>query len=156
MRNRVILLTIHLAIIAFAFGQAPTAHVVIDDSVFCSSGLVQMIDQSNNNGKVITRRYWTYGDGGDIEWTGEGDNLNTVSHVYAPGIWTVTLKVCNGPLETDCDTKTLTDKIKIYNPPNAEFTVNNTAGCIPFDVEFTNTSTATDGAITDYLWGFGD
>ncbi len=47
---------------------------------------------------------------------------------------------------------TSTNKVTIFASPTANFTINNSAGCAPVQVEFTNTS---QGAIS-YSWNFGD
>lgn len=54
------------------------------------------------------------------------------------------------------ETETFSDYITVYDIPIADFVVNLNIGCYPLCVELTDNSTATDGAIVDWDWDFGD
>ncbi len=94
---------------------------------------------------AITSYLWDFGDG--ITSTLPGPD-----HTYAtPGLYTVSLTV-SGPGGSDSLTRT--DYITVNEPaPVADFFGAPLSGIAPFTVVFTNTST---GAITSYLWDFGD
>lgn len=147
MNIKSILLTIHLLIAYFAIGQAPTADFSANTKDFCETGTVSFTDLSNDNGKAITSRTWTFGNGNNSVL--ENPDANYIS----TGTYTVSLEVCNAD---GCNTETKTDYIKVFQNPEASFTTDNTLGCIPHDITFTSTSSGTDGAIVSYLWGFGD
>jgi PKD repeat protein len=104
--------------------------------------IVDFIDASTG---TITTRLWDFGDG--ITST-----LQNPSHTYAdPGLYTVSLAV-TGPGGTD--TLTRVDYVTVNEPPpTADFFAAPLTGIAPLTVTFTSTST---GAITDYLWDFGD
>lgn len=68
-----------------------------------------------------------------------GDSTTSVelnpSHTYKPGTYKVKLTVYN-----ICDTVSFTKEIIIQKSLNAGFTANQSKGCVPFEVQFTNTS----------------
>ena len=61
-----------------------------------------------------------------------------------PGVWSDT------NLSTNCNN--LVFKFDFELIPNAEFTIDNNMGCLPFTVNFDNFSTASDS----YMWDFGN
>jgi PKD repeat protein len=80
-----------------------------------------------------------------------GDNISSneanPSHTYtADGTYTVVL-TASGP----CGTNTASQTITIATPPTAAFSAQNTTGCAPLAVQFTNTSSANAGT---FEWSF--
>lgn len=84
------------------------------------------------------RYFWDFGD---------GNTSSEVSptHLYtADGSYTVTLSVVNS-----CDSVSTTQNIVLSTRPVAAFAANMTEGCAPFNVSFTNNSSASS---TSFLW----
>lgn len=90
---------------------------------------------------------WTFGDG-------ESSNEESPSHMYnnysniVDSVYQVKL-VARSIHECIDSIDTL---ITIYPKPLAEFSINNTPGCSPYNTEFTNLSSGTDSI----FWDFGD
>jgi len=68
------------------------------------------------------------------------------------GTFNVKLVVTDGLGQQDSTSQAVT----INCSPTATFTTPDSAGCIPFSTAFTSTSVPGSGAITSYLWDFGD
>jgi gliding motility-associated-like protein len=77
-------------------------------------------------------------------------NAQYVSIFNTPGTYDVSLTI-NGN-----QNQTLNDYITVYSRPEATFSVDDPSGCYPHCVEFTNTSVAGSGAITQINWDFGN
>lgn len=108
------------------------------DSV-CTFTQFQFINES----QPLAAYAWDFGDGNT-------SNLTNPTHAYsAPGVYTVTL---SGPAITGGCTASFSEQITVSNPPNAAFTLNPQAGCVPLDIQFTNQSS---GHAYSY-WEFGD
>ncbi|VXC39146.1 conserved hypothetical protein [Flavobacterium sp. 9AF] len=91
---------------------------------------------------------WNFGDG----FTSTAKNP---IHTYnATGAYTVTLKVGDTVIGTS-DIITKVDFIKISKPV-ANFVGNQSFGCAPFHVNFSDTSVANGAPIVNWLWDFGD
>ncbi len=95
-----------------------------------------------------------------LEWTFEGQtpatstDLNPVNVMYNNnGQYDVQLTVSNGVCT---DSLIIPDYIAVEPTPVASFTANPTTGCENLTVDFTDASTVTSGAITDWNWDFGD
>ncbi|MCC7244239.1 MAG: PKD domain-containing protein, partial [Saprospiraceae bacterium] len=83
---------------------------------------------------------WSFGDGAN-------STSANPSHTYATdGVYTVVLTATN-----NCGTATASQNVTIATPPTAGFTANNTNGCAPLTVQFSNTSSAN---ATAYSWTF--
>jgi PKD repeat protein len=106
----------------------------------CSPWTVQFADSSISAFNWL----WNFGDG----------NISSQQHpvhVYqTPGTYQVTLITQD---TTGC-TSVYTSPVpfSVQQPPSASFIVQNSNGCAPFPVSFTNTS---NGSV-DYIWYFGD
>ncbi len=96
--------------------------------------VVNFIDKS----KYTKSWHWDFGDG-------QSSTLQNPSHKYAPGLYDVTLTVKN-----PCDSQKVKMQILIGKSLLAGFKTDTTKGCIPFEVQYTNTS---HGAIS-YQWTF--
>lgn len=72
------------------------------------------------------------------------------ANLSQPGSYDISLTI-NGTT-----TETWNDYITVYDLPIADFTVDLNTGCFPLCVEFTDNSTAVDGALTAWNWDFAD
>ena len=96
---------------------------------------------------AITSYLWTFGDGST-------STEQSPSHEYtAPGTYTVKLKVTGEPGGSNTITRQNYIRVDKVPLPAAGFTGTPTTGTVPLTVGFTDAST---GAITSYLWTFGD
>jgi PKD repeat protein len=97
--------------------------------------------------------------GNPVSWNWDLGNgtlsaLKNPSTTYInPGTYTVTLTVMNA---AGSGTITKTSYITIYDKPAVNFTVNDSASCIPFISSFTDLSTTRFGNITAWEWDFDD
>jgi gliding motility-associated-like protein len=90
---------------------------------------------------------WDFGNG-------NSSPLQNPSAVFsAPGLYTVKLTVTKGGAS---NTKTVTAFIKVYGPPDVNFSFDRPTGCAPLTVRFQDLTSATSGAITNWFWTFGD
>ncbi len=95
-----------------------------------------------NNSSNATSYSWDFGDGNN-------SSAASPTHTYAQdGIYTVVLSATNA-----CGTNTASQTVVIVTPPTAAFTANNTNGCTPMTVQFTNQSSANANV---YAWNFGN
>lgn len=87
------------------------------------------------------------------EWTfGDSPNVNTSqnpTHLYlADGTYDVELIT-----ESDQGCRdTVQDNVTVFPLPTVNFSATPTEGCVPLDVEFTDLSSVTSGAITEWSW----
>ncbi len=100
----------------------------------------------NNTGTNGTSFLWSFGDG-------THDTSFAPTHVYdTSGIFAVSLITYRTSFcGVASDTFTITNYITIYPYAVASFTPSQDSGCIPFSINFMNTSTA-----IGYEWAFGD
>jgi len=120
----------------------PIADVTPSAQIGCSPMLVDL----TNNSIGGTTADWTFGDGGtSTSWSASHTYINTGTQ---DSIYTVQLIVGTG---TGCS-DTTTTLITVSPPVHAQFSHNAMPGCAPFDVDFTNQSTAANS----YEWNFGD
>jgi PKD repeat protein len=88
---------------------------------------------------------WNFGDGGT-------SMLQNPTHIYAtPGTFTVTLTVTDA---IGC--KATVSKLITVALATADFTFTPVKPCVGDTVQFTDTSTSTDGPIVSWVWNFGD
>ena len=93
-----------------------------------------------NTSTNATSYSWNFGDGGNSMSTNP-------THTYATdGVYTVVLSATNA-----CGTVTSSQTVTIVTPPVAGFSANNTSGCAPLTVQFTNQSSAN---ATTFAWSF--
>ncbi|WP_306641304.1 PKD domain-containing protein [Sanyastnella coralliicola] len=67
-----------------------------------------------------------------------------------PGTYDVTLTI------DGVETTTIQDFITVHAPPVADLAVDDTAGCAPHCVQYTDATLVTDGAIVEWSWDFGN
>ncbi len=122
----------------------PEADFTVDTSRGCKPLTVNFTDLSFSN-EAISNWSWKFGDG-------NGSNVQNPSHTYSDtGSYTVELAIEN--VEGCKDTTVKTDTIEVGQKPQAGFTPTDTAGCHPFTLPFTDTSSAYSD---EWQWDFGD
>ncbi|HET7898155.1 MAG TPA: PKD domain-containing protein, partial [Flavisolibacter sp.] len=125
--------------------QKPVPAFSADAVAGCSPMVVNFTDAST--GKP-TSWSWDFGNGATSTLQ------NPSSTFFTPGTYTVTLTVSNA---NGSQTETKTNYITVYAKPEVRFTANDSVGCFPFPVQFTDASTATTGTVnTAWAWDFGD
>ncbi len=132
----------NLMLVISSDAQAPVANFTANVTSGCSPLIVQFTDISTGNPTSWT---WDLGNGST------SSVKNPTSTYVTPGIYTVTLTATNASGST---TKTAT--ITVNQSPVAKFTANDTSGCTPHTVIFTDQSTSASGSITQWEWNFGD
>ncbi|MEP6747533.1 MAG: PKD domain-containing protein [Bacteroidota bacterium] len=113
----------------------------------CITDPVLFSDTADGDGRKIIKYLWDFGDGSK-------GTTNSPSHLYtAGGSYPVKFAVIT---DIGCLSDTLSQTLKISNPPVAAFVQKATA-CINKAVTFTDNSTSTAGnAIVKWYWNFGD
>jgi len=112
----------------------------------CAPLVVQFLDASTGNPNE-----WSWDLGDSIFSTRQSP-----AAVYEnPGTYNVTLTIKNAGSQ---NTVVKNAFITVYANPQVGFTTRNDHdhGCVPLEVGFEDGSTAGGGAITDWLWNFGD
>ncbi|MDB5206583.1 MAG: hypothetical protein JWR72_1658 [Flavisolibacter sp.] len=111
----------------------------------CSPLVVNFSDGSTGN---PTLWFWDFGNGA----TSTLKNPSTT--YFIPGTYTVTLTVTNA---AGANTKTKLQYVTVYGKPVVLFTTNDSIGCYPFPVRFTDLSIASTGTNnTSWFWDMGD
>jgi len=102
-----------------------------------TNGAVASFTNSSSNASSYS---WNFGDGNSSA------DINPTHTYGADGVYTVTLTATNA-----CGSVTTTSTVTIVTPPLAGFIANNTNGCAPLTVQFTNTSSPN---ATTFNWTF--
>ncbi|MEM6342586.1 MAG: PKD domain-containing protein [Bacteroidota bacterium] len=97
----------------------------------------------------IQQWLWDFGNGNTSRFD---DVIATYTN---PGTYTVSLTVVD-TVNGLSSTKTEVAYITVFSEPSADFTADQTSGCAPLTVNFSDASTQGDGAIVSYSWDFGD
>lgn len=128
-----------------ALAQAPTANFTAAQTAGCAPIVISFQDLSTGS---PTAWQWNFGNGS----TSTLQNPSTT--YFNPGNYTVTLTVTNG---SGSNTLTRAAFITIYDKPSINFRANDSTGCAPFSVQFTDFSTPAPGTInTGWQWDFGN
>ena len=133
-----------------AISPPPTAMFAVAGSP-CVGQTLNFIDQSNAaTGSTIGQWHWDFGDGSPVI---NATNGNPQPHIYAnPGIYNATLTVTT---TGGCQSLQFLQPVQVGATPVADFSF--TGACLPSGfTQFTNLSTVSAGAITQWAWNFGD
>jgi gliding motility-associated-like protein len=140
-----LLISCFCLLIGLSVFSQPVADFTVDTTKGCGTLVANFKDLSTGN---PTTWLWNFGDGT------ANSSLKDPSHFYSgPGTYTVTLTVSNA---SGSNTKTKTAYIVVYKTPSTDYSSNPNSGCVPLTVNFTDLTTAGDGALTSWQWNFGD
>ena len=104
--------------------------------------------QDQSTGGPLSSWLWDFGN------SSTSTVQNPTTTYFAPGTYTVKLTVTNA---NGNNTLTRTNYITVFASPTVDFNANNTVGCFPLPVQFTDLSTAgTGNTNTVFEWNFGD
>ena len=125
------------------------AQVTADFSAINTDGCGPLIIQFNNlsTGSGTLTYSWNLGNGNTSTATSPSATYIT------PGLYTVTLTTTNG---TDSDTEIKVDYVEVFAPPTPNFSADDTQGCFPLPVNFTDLSIPGSSPIISWIWDFGD
>jgi gliding motility-associated-like protein len=115
------------------------------DTLLCDNGSITFTSLMTSPLPIDTIA-WTLSGGST---TFSNDSIITVNFTSV-GIYTVTLFSGNGVCS-----RSITRTIEVVPSPNAGFSFGPTLICHPEEVNFTNSSTISQGSITDYQWNYG-
>jgi pectate lyase len=127
-------------------GRVPVALFTASPATGSAPITVTFADASTG---FIANRFWDFGDS-----TTTNTTTNSVSHVYGPGTYTVSLTASGLP---GSNTITRSNYIVVTgssSPPTARFTASSTNGVEPLTVIFADTSTGTPPL--NLAWNLGD
>ncbi len=110
----------------------------------CSPLVVRFADQSTGN---PTQWRWDLGNG-TISFL-----QNPAATYFSPGKYTIKLLVRNAAGE---DSVAKVDYIEVFGKATIDFSASSTTGCYPLEVNFRDMTSTANGAITSWLWDFGD
>lgn len=143
--KKIYALLITLFIGTICFSQAPTANFTAAQTAGCAPIVISFQDLSTGS---PTSWQWNFGNG----TTSTLQNPSTT--YFTPGTYTVTLTATNG---SGSNTLTRTAFITIYGKPSVNFIADDSTGCAPFTVRFTDLSTPAPGTTnTSWQWDFGN
>ena len=145
MRLRPLFLLLFVIIVNIIFGQA-SANFTADDLNGCTPFALQLNDNSTSNTNIVS---WN--------WTMDGDFLsnqqNPASLLNTPGFYSICLTITDALGNSDTECKT--DFIQVFESPTAQFSADQTSGCIPLTVNFSNNSTLGSSPLDQVTWDFG-
>jgi PKD repeat protein len=114
----------------------------------CAPVFVQFTDLSTSSAGNIVSWSWDLSGGTTTSVQNPGKAF------INGGQFTICLTVTDNQGNTDTECKT--NYLNIFDSPQAQVTASATIGCSPFQVNFSNNSTAGSGAINLIQWAFGD
>lgn len=126
----------------FSSSRTKEMYITIDSlpiAAFTSNTKGFIVDFTNQSTNAKSHT-WNFGD---------GSNLSTdpnPTHTFKEGVYDVTYTATNL-----CGNTIVKSKLTIYNTPVPSFTTKTQHGCIPFTVNFENTSSVSS---TDFVWSF--
>ncbi len=125
--------------------QLPVANFTTATTAGCSPLVVNFQDLSGN---APTSWLWDFGNGST------STSQNPTATYFTPGTYTVVLTVTNA---SGSNTLTRNSYISVYSNPTSNFSADDTVGCFPHTVQFTDLSTAgTGNTNAAWEWNFGD
>ncbi|HEX8313836.1 MAG TPA: PKD domain-containing protein, partial [Flavisolibacter sp.] len=143
--KKIVTLLVTLSIGIVCFSQAPAANFTAAQTAGCAPIVINFQDLSTGS---PTSWQWNFGNGS----TSTLQNPSTT--YFTPGTYTVTLIAANA---SGSNTLTRTGFITIYNKPAINFLADDSTGCAPFAVRFTDLSTPAPGTTNaTWQWDFGN
>ena len=115
----------------------------------CMGDAVNISNNSTISSGTISSNTWDFGDGSAPI---VNNNANFSYNYTIPGTYTITLKSQSAG---GCASDVITRVVKVNAVPVAGFDTPAFV-CLPGSLQFTNTSTISDGATMTYNWDFGD
>ena len=145
LKNQSTALLLCFIVSASVQAQLPVANFTTTTTAGCSPLVVNFQDLSSNS---PSSWLWDFGNGST------STSQNPTATYFNPGNYTVVLTVSNA---SGSNTLTRTNYISVYSNPVINFTADDTVGCFPHTVQFTDLSTAGAGNTkTGWDWNFGD
>jgi gliding motility-associated-like protein len=124
----------------------PVPTVTFSSDTVCYGDQTSFRNESTIASGSIVAWNWNFGD-------------NTVSNVFEPqhvypsgGTFPVTLIATS---DMGC-MDSVTASARVWYLPQPDFVADDTAGCQPHSLQFTDLSSSSDGVITDWFWDFGN
>lgn len=142
----IVLIILCITMLNTGFGQTPQAAFSSNNTNSgCTPLIVQFKDISTGGSATWWR--WDFGNGASSSQQNPGV-------IYTePGAYTITFIAGN---VDGSDTIVKTDYIQVYGKPQVAFGAIPSAGCLPMNVQFIDSSRAGSGTIASYIWDFGD
>lgn len=128
--------------------QTVASFSVANDSI-CKNSVLGLNGSASTSTHPIST--WSYAMG-----NGQTANGNITGFTYTqPGTYTITLTATNN---VGCSDTEVITPIQVLQLPLAQFSADDVAGCSPFLVNFTNTSTPQGNGVglSSFLWTFND
>jgi len=138
------LIILLLTLLGFTSKAQPHAEFIATPTSGCTPLVVNFIDQSTGN---PTQWKWDLGNG-TISFL-----QNPSTTYFTPGQYNIKLVVQNA---SGADSIIKTQYITIYAPPVVDFDASPRSGCFPLPVQFTDLSSTSSGANSQWQWDFGD
>ncbi len=130
---------------SFSYAQAPAVNFTAAQTSGCAPVVISFQDASTGS---PTSWQWDFGNGS----TSTLQNPSTT--YFTPGTYSITLTATNG---SGSNTLTRSGLITIYTKPVVNFMANDSAGCAPFSVQFTDASTPSAGTTNvSWQWDFSN
>ncbi len=120
----------------------------LDFNEVCVPAVVQFTDNSLSTGSSITQWEWS------INGVIFSSQQNPAYLVNSAGNYTICLKVWDAL--NNVDSLCLSTILVGYLSPTANFSQDNTGGCTPQTINFTDLSILGDAPINNWRWDFGD
>jgi len=144
--NRYRLMSVLLcSALAYISSAQISADFTTTNTEACDALQTTLFDQSTSVSSIID---WTW------DLAGNSSKEQNPGVLFTePGTYTICLTVTdvNGLTDTHCKT----DYITVFPAPVAEFSLDNSEGCAPVEVTFSDNSSSDNGAIVSWLWDVG-
>ncbi|GAB4406588.1 MAG: hypothetical protein OHK0039_08350 [Bacteroidia bacterium] len=132
---------------AFIDLRSPLAAFTPDSARACPGASLSFADASLSDTSLVAW-LWDFGDG-------TTSTQPSPTHVFAqPGLYSISLTVTDA---RGCShTLTKPDAVEIVARPQAAFAASPLSGCVPLQVQFSNTSQPGTTNLTGFQWSFGN
>ena len=124
--------------------QQPLADFSISDGNGCTPFSLNIVNQSQFADSVI----WNFGDG-SISNDFNPQHIYNISGTYYTSLIAINQNGCS-------DTMYYPNPVNVYLQPHAAFQISDSAGCMPFGIQFSSSSTDLDAPVFSWQFGNGD